>query len=363
MDLDSRERALTLELKEALASSLEIPVVRSRMEDALFQLFPAEHAAWCMSSRGCPAGYEWVATDRLAAFLARYREMAGGDFVRGTVSHQPNVVFRDSEMVPRTVLERSRPYQLCRELGTPLEHVMSVRLDMRQGWHGGLTIYREQRRPFSERERALLQGLTPALARTVRNCRMLGGVVKGRSFPESLLHQRNLECLVLTPALAEVLRTARVTAWLEAWFSPSELGPSGLPREWVERLAWLGRPEEDGEPGLDSWECARGDRRLKVTFIRMPEQEGRRPWTLVLEEEPSYFIPVPSVWRLQLTPREAEVVGLLLQYYFIESIAALLGITLLTANTHWKNIRKKLVVESRAELLYQAAVLSREERE
>ncbi|MCY1074754.1 response regulator transcription factor [Archangium lansingense] len=363
MDLDSRERALTLELKEALASSLELSVVLSRMKGALFQLFPAEHAAWCMSKQGLPAGYEWVATDRLAAFLARYREMAGGDFVRGTVSHLPNVVFRDSEMVPRAVLERSRPYQLCRELRTPLEHVMSVRLDMRQGWHGGLTVYREQRLSFSERERALLQGLTPALARTVRNCRMLGAVVKGHPFPEVLLHQRDLECLVLTPAFAEVLRTARVTAWLEAWFSPSELGPSGLPIEWVERLAWLGSLQEDGEPGLDRWECVRGDRRLRVTFIRMPEQEGRRLWTLVLEEEPSYFIPVPSVWRPLLTWRETEVLGLLLQGYFIESIAVLLGITWHTANTHWKNIRNELKVADRAELLYQAAVLSREERE
>ncbi|HYO69299.1 MAG TPA: LuxR C-terminal-related transcriptional regulator [Archangium sp.] len=363
MNLDSRERALTLELKAALSSSLELPVVLSRVKGALFQLLPAEHAAWCLSSRGGPAGYEWVATDRLAAFLARYREMAGGDFVRGTVSDLPNVVFRDSEMVPRAVLERSLPYQLCRALRTPVEHVMSVRLDMRQGWHGGLTIYREQLQPFSERERALLQGLTPALVRTVRNCRMLGGVVKGRPFPEALLHQRNLECLVLTPALTEVLRTARVTALLEEWFSPSELGPSGLPREWVEQLAWLGRLEEDGELGADSWARSREDRGLKVTFIRMPEQQGQRPWTLVLEAlSPS--LPVPAAWlRPRLTAREVEIVGYLLQNYFIESIAAHLGITLRTMETHWKNIRKKLKVESRAEFFYQAALLLQAERQ
>lgn len=363
MNLDSRERALTSELKEALASSLALPVVLSRVKDALFQLLPAEHAAWCVSRRGNSSDYEWVGTDRLAAFLARYREMAGGDFVRGTVAHLPNVVVRDSEMVPRAVLERSRPYQLCRELGTPLEHVMSVRLDMRQGWHGGLTIYREQRQPFSGREQALLQGLTPVLARTVRNCRMLGGVVKGRPFPEALLHQRSLECLVLTPALVEVLRTDRVTALLEAWFSSSELGPSGLPREWVEQLAWLGRLEEDGEPGADSWERSLEDRTLRVTFIRMPEQEGRRPWTLVLEEL-SFSIPVPAAWLPpRLTQREAEIVSYVLQNCFSESIAAHLGITPHTAKTHLKNIFKKLRVENRAELIYQAALLSQAERQ
>ncbi|WNG55039.1 LuxR family transcriptional regulator [Archangium gephyra] len=360
MDLDSRERALTLELKDALASTLELPVVLSRVKDALFQLLPAEHAAWCVTRRGFPSDYEWVVTDRLTAFLARYREMAGEDFVRSSGAHQPNVVFRDSEMVPREVLERSRPYQLCRELGTPLEHVMSVRLDMRQGWHGGLTLYREQLRPFSEREQALLQRLTPFLARTVRNCRILGGMVKGRSFPKALLHQRGVECLVLTPAFAEVQRTGRVTAWLETWFSPSELGSSGLPVEWMARLAWLGRLDDVGELGSDIWERPREDRSLRVTFIRMPEQDGQRLWTLVLEER-LFPIPVPEAWRLLLTPREVEIVSYVLQNWFYESIAAHLRVEQNTMDTHLKNIRRKLEVESRPHLLYKAALVSQEE--
>lgn len=362
MNLDSRERALTFELKDALASSHELPVVLSQMQGSLFQLFPAEHAAWCVSRWGRPSEYEWVGTDRLTAFLARYREMAGDDFVRGTVAHLPNVVFRDSEMVPREVLKRSRPYRLCRELHTPLEHVMSVRLDMRQGWHGGLTLYREELRPFSERERALLQGLTPFLARTVRNCRMLGGLVKDRPFPKALLHQRGVECLVLTPALAEVLRTDRVTAWLEAWFSPSELGSSGLPAEWMERLAWLGRLEEDGGAGADIWERPREDRSLRVTFIRMPGQDGQRLWTLVLEER-LYPIPMPEAWRLLLTRREVEIVGYVLRNWFYESIAARLDIEENTMDTHLKNIRRKLGVQTRSQLLYQAALVSQQERQ
>ncbi|WPB75397.1 helix-turn-helix transcriptional regulator [Archangium violaceum] len=363
MNLDSRERALTLELKEALTSSLELPVVLSRMEGALFQLLPAEHAAWCVSNQVRPAGYEWVTTGRLAAFLARYREMAGGDFVAGSVSHLPNVVFRDSEMVPRAVLVRSPPYQLCRELHTPLERVMSVRLDMRQGWHGGLTLYRERSLEFSEHERELLQGLTPFLARTIRNCRKLGGMVTGRRFPEALLRQRDLECIVLTSAFSEVLRTAQVTALLEEWFSPSERGPSGLPREWLEQLVWLDRLEGAGTFGLDTWEGARGDRRLRVTFIRMPEQQGQRLWTLVLEE-PSASLPVPTAWLPpRLTRREVEIVGYVLGDWSYESIAANLDIKQHTMNTHLKNIRKKLEVENRAELISKAALLLLAERQ
>jgi DNA-binding CsgD family transcriptional regulator len=233
---------------------------------------------------------------------------------------------------------------------------MSVKLDMRQGWHGGLTLYREQLRPFTEWEQALLQGLTPLLARTVRNCRMLSGVAASGHFPDALFHQQGLECLVLTPAFTEVMRTARVTALLKEWFAPSELGPSGLPREWVERMAWLVRLEEDGGLGSDIWERPREDRKLRVTFVRMPAQNGRRLWTLVLDEL-SYFIPVPSAWCQQLTPRETEIVSYVLQNFYNESIAAHLRIKLLTVKTHLKNIFKKLGMENRAELIYRASLL------
>ncbi|WP_158501805.1 response regulator transcription factor [Vitiosangium sp. GDMCC 1.1324] len=356
MNLDSRERELISELREALTSALELPVVLSRAQGWMFQLLPADHAAWCMSRPGPSSGYVWVATDRLAAFLDRYPEMAGDDFVAGAVVHLPNVVLRDSEMAPREVLIRSRSYQLCRELCTPLEQVMSVKLDMKQGWHGGLTIYRERLHPFSTREQALLQALTPVLNRTIRNCRMFSGVATCGGLPDVLLQQRGMDCLVLTPSAKEVMRTDRVTALLQDWFSPFELGPSGLPREWVERLVWLVRLEEGGAFGLDVWERHREDRKLRVTFVRMPEQDGRRLWTLVLDEV-SYVIPVPGICRVTLTERETEVVSYVLQNHSNESIASQLDISPETAKTHVRNAFEKLRVESRAELIYRATLM------
>ncbi|QRN95695.1 helix-turn-helix transcriptional regulator [Archangium violaceum] len=355
MNLDSRERALISELKESLASSLELPVVLARAQGWMFELVSADHAAWCVSRPGRFSEYEWVMTDRLAAFLARYPEMAGDDFVRGSVVHQPNVVLRDSQMAPREVLTRSRSYQLCRELDTPLEHVMSVRLDMRQDWHGGLTVYREQRMEFSEREQARLQSVTPVLARTVRNCRMFSGVATHGPLPEALLQQQRMECLVLTPKGKEVLRTARVTSLLRDWFSPSELGSSGLPREWVEWLLWLVRLADAGESGSDIWERHRGDQTLRVTFVRMPDRDGRRLWTLVLDAI-QYAIPVPASWSPPLTPREMEVASYVLQNHDDESIAAQLEISQKTAKTHVKNIFRKLRPVNRAELIYRAAL-------
>jgi DNA-binding CsgD family transcriptional regulator len=355
MNLDSRQRALISELKESLSSSLEFPVVHAETQGLMFKLVSADHAAWCVSRPGRCSDYDWVVTDRLAAFLARYPEMAGDDFVRGAVAHLPNVVLRDSEMAPREVMKRSRPYQLCRELGTPLEHVMSVKLDMKQDWHGGLTVYRERPLAFSEREQALLQSVTPVLARTVRNCRMFRGVVTRGHLPEALIHQQHMDCLVLTPSGKEVLRTARVAPLLREWFTPSELGPSGLPREWVEWLLWLVRLEERGALGLDLWERHREDRKLRVTFIRMPERDGRRLWTLVLEAS-SYALPMPAAWRLLLTERESEVLGYVLQNHDNESIAAHLDISPHTAKTHVKNIFQKLRVQNRADLIYRAAL-------
>lgn len=355
MNLDARERALISELKESLSSSLEFPVLQAQAQGLMFRLVSADHAAWCVSRPGRYSDYEWVVTDRLAAFLARYPEMAGDDFVRGAVAHLPNVVLRDSEMAPREVQKRSRSYLLCRELGIPLEHVMSVKLDMKQDWHGGLTVYREHPLEFSERDQALLQSVTPLLARTVRNCRLFKGVATRGQLLDALLQQQRMDCLVLTPAGKEVLRTARVTPLLRDWFTPSELGPSGLPREWVEWLLWLVRLEEGGQLGLDIWERHRENRRLRVTFIRMPERDGGRLWTLVLEPL-SFAIPVPADWHPLLTEREAEVVSYVLQNHDNESIAAHLGISRDTAKTHVRNIFQKLRVENRPELIYRAAL-------
>lgn len=362
MSPQSRERALISELKESLTRSLALPEVLTHAQGLLFQLLKADHVAWCVSRPGRASDYEWVVTERLAAFLARYPEMAGDDFVHSALAHQSNVVLRDSEMAPREVLERSRSYRLCRELGIPLEHVMSVKLDMNQDWHGGLTVYREQLRPFSEREQKHLQSCTPVLVRTVRNCRMFNEVAMHGQFPELLLRHRKMDCLVLTPKGREEMRTDRVTALLEDWFSPSELGPSGLPREWLERLAWLVRLENSGHFGLDLWERRRQDRKLRVTFVHLPEQNGRRLWTLVLDTV-AYPLPIPSVWRKQLTPRETEVTYHLLQNHDAESISYRLGISLHTARTHVKNIREKLRVQSREEILYQAALLYQAARE
>jgi DNA-binding CsgD family transcriptional regulator len=363
MNRDSRERTLTTRLAEALTSSLHLSEVFSNAQDMLFRLFPADYMALCMSRPGRPGDYEWWVTKMPALFFARYPELAEHDFVRSAVMRRPNEVLRDTEMVPqRRVLERSQWYRYCRELGMPLEHVMSVLLDVSGGMHGGLTLYRERRRPFSKRDQARLQELTPLLLQTVRNCRTYGEVAARGQVLDAFFQHRGARCLVQARPFVEEMRTPPTTAMLKTWFRPSELdSSSGLPTVLVERLAM--QVARDGDKGLgwDVWEQPGKDRNLRVTSTRLPEREGRRLWAVEFQEIP-HVVPVPEEWRRKLTGRETEVVGCVLQGWDNQLIAGHLGLALGTVKKHLQNIFDKLGVDSRAALISQAVFKYREPR-
>jgi DNA-binding CsgD family transcriptional regulator len=355
IELTANEQQLTLELMEALSSSLELSEVLGLAQGVMSRLLSADYIALCVSKPGRPAEYDWTVTGGPAALLTRYHEVAEEDFVRDAVLRHPNQVLRDSEMLPRMRLERSQVYQRCRELGLPLEHVMAVLLDVSQDWHGGLTLYRERRLPFSDRDRALLQRLTPLLANTVRNCRMHAELTARGQLMDALLRHQGAECLVLVPPSTERLRTAGATALLERWYTSSERGPSGLPKELLEQLRLLIAREGTPELELETVERSHEERNLRVTFIRLPpEKSGKRQWALWLQEF-STAIPLPEDMRRRLSSREVQLVACVLSNWPNEFIAGQLGLTLNTVKTHLRNIYKKLGVESRTDLMYQAA--------
>lgn len=358
MNLDSREQSLAFELVAALGSSLELAEVLPRAQGVLSQLLSADYVALCLSSPGRPESYDWLVAEMPAAFFANYPELITQDFVRDAVLRHPNLVLRDTEMVTRDELERSLLYRHSRELDMSLEHVMAVLLDVKQDWHGGLTLYRERPRPFSDRERELLQWLAPFVARTIHNCRAFGQAAVGGRILDALFRQE-AAFLVLAPPSSEKMRTPRATRLLEKWFTSSER-VSGLPRELVERLAERARRRGLPRAGGDTVVLARRpDQVLKVTFIPLPEERGRAWWALLLEEV-SRAIPLPEAWRaapFKLSAREAEVVDYALRNWDNELIAEHLGLSLLTVKTHLRNSFRKLSVESRADLMYQAALL------
>ncbi|MBN9686490.1 MULTISPECIES: helix-turn-helix transcriptional regulator [unclassified Corallococcus] len=336
MNLTAHEQGLVLELTQALASSLDLTEVLARAQGVLTRLLPCDYAALCVSRPERPGDYEWMGLGAPGILFAHYPELA-------------------SDLVSRKELKRHLLYLRCREMGLPLEHVLAVLLDLSEGWHGGFTLYREHALPFSEREQALLEDLTPYLANTVRNCRLFGHESTRGDLLDALFRQQGAECVVMDPPEHEKLRTPGATELLRRWY-PEELkaDDSRLPQELRDHLARLQAVGTKRPPGMDTWTCSGAKHDLKVTFVELPEQRGHQPWGLVLQEC-TRALPIPEPWRQKLSPREVEVVQGVLSNWTNELIAEDLGLTLNTVKTHLRNIFPKLGIESRTDLLYQAA--------
>lgn len=352
LHMDSGEQALLLDVVEALGSSLALSEVLGQAYGLLSRLLPADCAAMCVSQPELPGGYDWVLTQMPEVFALHYGELSTMDFVRDSVIQRPNQVLRDSEMVAPGALARTSLYQRCHELGFPMEHVMAVLLAQDSDWHGGLTLYRERRRPFSDRDRALLQRLAPLVRNTVRNCRLLGQVSRKGAVMEALFHLHGGECVVVAPPAWEVLRSPRATALLEKWFPAVERVGTGLPPALLEPLARPLTLESPAAP--EDWRREGPEAQLRVCYVPLPaDGVGRRLWALVLREEP-HAEPLPDAWRARLTPREAEVVAAVLRGWDNQLIADELKCTLNTVKKHLQHVFDKLGVPSRAALLHAA---------
>ncbi|NRD66167.1 LuxR family transcriptional regulator [Corallococcus exiguus] len=343
MNLTAHEQVLVLELTRALSSSLDLTEVLARAQGILTQLLPCDYAALCVSRPERPGDYEWMGLGAPGILFAHYPELATVDFVRAT------------DPLSSKDLRRNLLYLRCREMGLPLEQVLVVLLDLRQNWHGGFTLYREHTLPFSEREQDLLEDLKPYLANTVRNCRMFEHEATRGDLLDALFHHQGAECVVMDPPEHEKLRTPGATELLRRWY-PEEMkaDDSRLPQELREHLTRLQTPGVNRVLGVDTWTRSRSKHDLKVTFVELPDQRGHHPWVLVLQEC-SRAIPMPEPWRQKLSRREAEVVQGVLRNWTNELIAEDLGLTLNTVKTHLRNIFPKLGIDSRTDLLYQAA--------
>jgi DNA-binding CsgD family transcriptional regulator len=351
--LDTHEYALTLDLMEALVSSLDLSEVLTKAYGVLSRRLSADYAAICVSKPGTMMEYDWVVAQMPSEFFSHHGEMASGDFVRQAVAGSPSLVMRDTEMVPREELERGLLYQRYRELGMPLEHVMAVLLDMGHDGHGGFMLYRDRLHPFSDSERALLQRLTPLLTSTVRNCRMMGEAKGGRWMLEQLLRKQGCEFVVLAPPATEFMRTDGATKLLESWFPPAERGRHGLPTALVERLGRLSDDRHLLETGQDVLKVDGKDRDLYVTFIPVSLPSNGRLWALMLKEV-THVVQVPTKWSNKLTKREKEVVACVLGGWDNLTIAEHLGCAEDTVKRHLFHVYNKLGVSDRKRLLHMA---------
>ncbi|MCP3100458.1 helix-turn-helix transcriptional regulator [Myxococcus sp. K15C18031901] len=340
-----------LEMMAALTCSLDLKEVFSESHRVLSRVLAADFGGLCVSRPGEPGQYDWpMIHDMPQIFFDRYPEISDDCFVSSAVIQQPNTVLRDTEMLSRQQMRNSAMYAHCREMNMPVERVLSVLLDMGLGWHSGFTLYRESRKAFSSQQRAFLQRLTPILARTVRNCLMLGDLARQGDLLEQLFRHTGLESMVLSPPNTELMRTPRSTALLHRWFPDAPCGRFGLPQVLLEALEGLSRSGERMRSGQDVLTFRRPGRSLKVTFLRLPGQLGRTPWALLFQEV-SHEAQVPTEWRKRLTPRELDVAERVLNGWDNQTIADDMGNSLNTMKTHLKRVFVKLAVPSRAKLI------------
>jgi DNA-binding CsgD family transcriptional regulator len=285
-------------------------------------------------------------------YFERYHEMAAEDFVRQAVMRPLSLVLRDTS---REEMERSLLDRGSRELGMPLEHMMSVLLEVGRDWHGGFMLYRNRRQPFSDRERALMQRITPFLTRMVRNCRQMGEAKEQGKMLEHLIRLQGVETIAVTLPASERLRTPGATALLETWFTPEERGPRGdLPAVLLERLELLasGRKHSGVEPS-NTWLREGLERSLRVTFVPLPDQGGGRVWGMLFQEVANWAT-VPLAWRDLLTQREQQVAECVLRGWDNQLIKEHLKCSLGTVKKHLQRVFDKLGVDSRAALIHKA---------
>lgn len=346
-----RGEQVLLDVMTALTSSLELREVFSESHRILSRVLAADFGGLCVSRPGAPGQYDWpMVQDMPQAFFDRYPEIADECFVSSAVIQQPNTALRDSEMLSRQEMRNSAMYAYCLEMDMRVERVLSVSLDMGLGWHSGFTLYRDHRKAFSDRDRAFLQRLTPILARTVRNCLMLGDMSRQGDLLEQLFLHTGLESIVLSPPTAELMRTPRSTALLHRWFPDEPCGRFGLPQVLLDALTGLSRSGQRMLSGQDVLTFRRPGRSLKVTFLRLPAHLGTTPWALLFQEV-SHGAQAPTEWRKRLTPREMDVVERVLNGWDNQTIAEDMGSSLNTLKTHLKRVFVKLAVPTRAKLI------------
>jgi DNA-binding CsgD family transcriptional regulator len=343
MGFDVRELRRINEIRDALASTLDIREAVQTAAPLLIKLVPADYAAVGITKPGQPREFDWMLAEMPAQFFGVYPELAQHDFVLQSVLAAPDQVLRDSEMIPRREIEANAMYRRARDLGMPLEHVMSAMLHVGAAWSSGISLYRTERRPFSERDRAVLTELTPALKNAVRNCRLYGDINRERDALDELLSRLGLATVLLTPSGSEVARSDAAIALIDKWFPLTERKPGRLPERLVEYAKRCGSP---GEPR--TWQSAgRWDLVVRVHSLA---HDGHNYSALVLQEvanTPS----APARWRDLLTPREYEIVDRVVRGWDYRLVAEDAGCAEWTVRTHLKNAYPKLGVETRSQLI------------
>ena len=359
MNFNTRELLVRDDVIAALNSSLSLPKVLEAARASMLEFVQADAMALClMHVEPFPFDFQWLVPGSPIRLLAEYAELARHDFLRDPIMDRPNVPVRDTQLKTREQYERTHIYQRSLELDLPLEHIMAVLLPIQEGLVGALAFYRHEPSPFASRSTTAVTSLNAHLMNTVRNCHDVQGLMAGAQLMDELHNGPDSAYLVVEPHVREVYRSKHAAALLARWFSASDLHSSGIPRVLQERLEALVGMNADARLGKTRWVLNHPDGNRICRFIELPLADGARRWALVLEERP-HSIPLPSEMERRLTPRQVVIAKLLLRNRTNEQITEELGGKLLTVKTHVRDIFDRLGIDSRADLIYQAARLNK----
>ncbi len=351
--LNKQELGILLELLEVLHASLDMKQALGAAYPLLQRLVPADHGALCVSRSDNPLLYDWTVAEMPEAFFQSYEEVAEHDFVRAAVAQNPNIVLRDHEMVANIQdIERHPLYVYSRSKHMPIEQIMAVMLSSDPSWHGGLTLYRDKRRPFSEHERDILQALAPFLSSAVTNCRRFGDLEHWSLFLETSLSMHRTSVLVFSPALKLVAGSPGIYELLDRCFDEDELGREGLPIAlWAElegrrkgllpaeQRTWIPAKEIKLEKKTEKRGAGEG---LVATIIPVVKNFATH-WLVLFDE-------VPAEWRELLTPKEIDVAVRAALGWDSKLIAEDIGNSATTTKTHLFRIFNKLGLDNRGML-------------
>lgn len=329
----------------ALQVSFDLNEVARAFHAEISTLIPADVVSICISR---PEGhlYDWY-TDCPAPFFEEYPSFADSDFVAAAVKRRPNRVLRDSEMVSRQTLESNIMYRRSHELGLPIEHAMSTLVQGEQG-HGGITLYRTSRRPFSEGEREALQLLVSPLGHAIARCRRFESEAQLSGMLEKCLSAEGLETVVFDARGREYVRSEDVKTVVARWFTALELTVNGLPiamADWYRQVILWPRNKTSGQV----FHRVEGDKRLEVRAQRFTPSDGRQQVAMLFDEQVGSS-GLPAELSSKLTPRQREVVQAVLRGWDNRLIAEHISCAEGTVKKHLTGIFERLGIDSRAQL-------------
>jgi DNA-binding CsgD family transcriptional regulator len=342
MELDARDWRAICEIRDALSSSLDVREALAAASPLLLRLIAADYAAVGITRPGSPGDFDWIVSRMPPGFFEAYPEVASHDFVLRAVLAAPNRVLRDAEMIPRSLLETNVLYGRARDLGMPIEHVMSTMLHADAAWSSGVSLYRSERRPFSERDCTVLDEIVPALRNTVRNCRLFLGANCRASALDALLSGDGLAVVIFSASNGELARSDSATRLIEKWFSRLE-GESGIPVCLMDCV-------RAGSTGAGYRVVRTMDRMDLVAGVHAVPENEQTYLVLVLKELLNAPV-APARWREQLTAREYEVADRVVRGWDNRLVGEDLGTAELTVKTQLKHVFQSLGVETRAQLI------------